>query len=151
MNTYYSFWFRTILPIGYDTNKEPQSDAERLALETMNSIVRFDPRYPNEGICERYEANLKKLQKWDTHMHGICLVGIFRNSRDPFFTNQAFMMILKNLNIIIKKPFRRAKRQLCTELQICIFSAVNPIRTAKRKTERSKDLNICWRRQEQAF
>ena len=44
MNTYYSFWFRTILPIGYDTNKEPQSDAERLALETMNSIVRFDPR-----------------------------------------------------------------------------------------------------------
>lgn len=151
MNMYYSFWFHTILPIGYDANKEPQSDAERLALETMNSIVRFDPRYPNEGICERYEANLKKAAEMGYTYAWYLLGWYFQEQPQPFFTNRAFMMILKNLNIIIKKPFLQEKRQPCTELQTCIFSGVNPIRTAKRKTERSKDLNICWRRQEQAF
>lgn len=103
MNTYYSFWFRTILPIGYDANKEPQSDAERLALETMNSIVRFDPRYPNEGICERYEANLKKAAEMGYTYAWYLLGWYFQEQPRPFFYKSGFYDDFKKSEYYYKK------------------------------------------------
>lgn len=85
MNTYYDFWFRTILPIGYDKDKEPESDAERLALETMHSIIHFDPRYPNEGICERYEAHLKEAAEMGYSYAWYLLGWYFQEQPQTFF------------------------------------------------------------------